>query len=111
MSSQSSDFPFPSNELLESNIRKSSNWMKWRDVPINKWYRIVHKESLDTKYGESMILTLEDKNANKLITFTTPIIKKAIENCPDCNFIISTGKVENKKYYGFEISTIPILSP
>ena len=109
----SSNFSFPSNELLESNIRKSSNWMKWRDVPINRWYRIVNKESYDTKYGDSMILTLEDKDENRLITFTTPIIKQTLEKCSDkaCNFIISTGKVENKKYYGFEISTIPILTP
>ena len=94
---------FPSDEQLNSKITRSTNWLKWRDVPINKWYHIVKREPLDTKNGEALILTLEDKDQNRLICFTTSLIKKELEARPESNFIKSSGKICTKKYYGFEL--------
>ena len=52
--------------------------------------------------GEALIITLRDKDGDMFTTFTTSIIKKEIENNPWYKYIRSTGKVEGKKYYGFD---------
>ena len=105
MSSQSSDVSFPSDAELQSNMKNSTKWLKWRDVPLHTWYKIVKKEAVDTQHGNALILTLEDREGDKLTTFTTAIIQSSLKKRPDCNYIRSTGKVENKRYYGFDIVT------
>ena len=94
---------FPSDQELNSKIQKSTNWLKWREVPENKWYKIIDKEVRETEYGESLILTLEDRNQNTVITYTTAIIKKELDSRAECNFIKSTGKPKNQRYFGFEL--------
>ena len=94
---------FPSDQELNSKIQKSSNWLKWKDVPLDEWFYIVKTESVDTRYGDSMIMTLQDRKQNTFITYTTTIIKNELESRPECNYIKSTGMVKNKKYFGFEL--------
>jgi hypothetical protein len=94
---------FPTNEELNSKIQKSSKFIKWREVPLSIWYNIFIKQIIPTKRGEAMILTLQDKDMNVITTFTTSIIRKEIENHTYYKYIRSTGKPENKNYYGFDL--------
>ena len=94
---------FPSNEELDSKVQKSTKWLKWKDVPLDTWYKIFLKQKIQTKHGEAVILTLVDNQQNYLTTFTTSVIKKEIENHPEYEYIRSTGIPENKKYYGFDL--------
>jgi hypothetical protein len=65
------------------------------------WHKIFIKQIIPTKIGEVMILTLQDKDMNLITTFTTSIIIK--ENHAYYKYIRSTGKPENKNYYGFDL--------
>ena len=94
---------FPSDQELNSKIQKSSNWLKWEDVPLGEWFYIVKTELVDTRYGKSMIITLQDRIQNTFTTTATIIIKNELESRPSCNYIKSTGMLKNKKYYGFEL--------
>ena len=94
---------FPSNEELNSRITNSTQYLKFKDVPQNIWYKITSIHEIDTKNGPAQILTLTDRDNNTLQTFSTSIIQNELNGNP-YHFIRSTGKQPNKRYYGFDLS-------
>ena len=79
-----------------SDMKRSTTMMEWRDVPLYKWYEIVNKELID---GNALILTLEDEDGNRLITFATSVIHHELRKRPECNYIRSV----NEEYYDFDL--------
>jgi hypothetical protein len=93
---------FPSNEELNSKITKSSNYIKWKDLPENTWYKIVSKKEI----RNTQILHLSDNIGITYDAFSTSMIKKELINKTGDLYIRSTGKSQNKKYYGFDIHVV-----
>ena len=103
---------FPSNTQLNSQIQNHSNqFLKWREVPEDIWYKITSIREIDTKIGTAQILTLTDKDDNTFESFSTSLIDKQINHIMNTDntshlYIRSTGKAEGKRYFGFTISTM-----
>jgi len=95
---------FPSDNDLNSRMIQSSNFLKWRELKQNIWYKIISKNEITTVKGTALILELEDKDKNSYEVFSTSLIQKELDQRSDVNYIRSTGKVEGKKYYGFDLS-------
>ena len=53
---------FPTNEKFDENKISNNDILKWRDIPMNKVFRIDDVSKINTKVGEGTILTLVDRD-------------------------------------------------
>ena len=102
---------FPTNEKFDENKISNNDILKWRDIPMNKVFRIDDVSKINTKFGEGTILTLVDRDSNMYKCFATKTISDKLNNINLQNgscYIRSLGLKESKtntgnKYYNFDI--------
>ena len=114
-STATSEFPVYSEEHgLEEEEEMINSTLKWREVEVKKWFKIVSTREVNTVYGKCMIMSLEDINGDVIEAWATGLIRvrakvKINERGDDkSTYIISLGLSENKKgskeYYDFRIN-------
>ena len=100
---------FPTTEQFEQNKVQNENiFLKWREVPTGVIYYIEKIEFIATKEGEAIIVSLVDKNGEKLKAFATNCLSNDLVGYKGGWFIKSNGKqkssiISNRSYYQYEI--------
>ena len=108
--------PFPTDQEFEKNkISNNSKVLKWRDIPENTIFKIEKSETIKTKFGTAIILTLIDHDGTTYRCWATSVISDTLKcKKKDYSFkgktlyIKSTGLKQSttnpdNKYYDFDL--------
>ena len=101
---------FPTNEEFQKGVVSKQTVMKWREVPLNTILKITKVDQINTKFGETAILTLENKEGDVSKCWASQMLGNELTDFGwrgEC-FVKSLGMIESKKnpsqkYYSYEL--------
>ena len=56
---------FPNEDDEGDELEKGT---KWKDVAVNKWYRIEDKKDVTSKFGPTTLLTMRDRSNTRVLS-------------------------------------------
>ena len=91
---------------FDNAIREADTMTKWRDLVVGQIYKIVDYDVIETQFGESMKLTVEDGD-EKLYTMWAPNRVMETLNGKEythirCNGLKKCRRYDNK-YWSFNV--------
>ena len=103
---------FPNEDDEGDELEKGT---KWKDVHVNKWYRIEDKKDVTSKFGPTTLLTMRDRSNTRVLVWATKLITESIDSKWEEKegvtlFIRSLGKKKSASsvhsYYDFKYKII-----